>query len=191
MGIGFYRSDEAAGWQARLLINRIVEIVTVIALAVFVGRFFCVPNTVSGHSMEPTLNNGDFVLVDTVCYHLFSPGRGDVIAFSKGDGTVSIKRVIGLPGETVQIQNGVVYIDGNPLQKDGEDFTVTLAGDAQEEIVLEGDEYFVLGDNHDSSEDSRFSNVGNIKRSEIMGKVWIRLAPLQNIGFLSKQGIKI
>ena len=190
MGIGFYQSDEAAGKQLRFLINRIVEVVIVIALAVFVARFYCASFTISGHSMEPTLQNGDFVLTDYVRYRIFSPDRGDVIAFSREDGTISIKRVIGLPGETVQIQNGVVYIDGEALKKNNEDLSVTLAGLAETEIKLESDEYFVLGDNHDSSEDSRFANVGNVKRSQILGKVWLRLFPLQHFGFLSNQHIK-
>ena len=190
VGIGFYQSEEAAGNRLRLLINRIVEVVVVVALAVFTARFLCVSYTVSGHSMEPTLQNGDFVLTDTIRYQLFAPGRGDVIAFYRDDGTVSIKRIVGLPGETVQIKDGVIYIDGTPLQKNGEPFLVTLAGIAQEEIRLEADEYFVLGDHHDSSEDSRFANVGNVKRSQILGKVWIRLMPVQRLGFLSGQHIR-
>lgn len=190
MGIGFYQTDEASGKRWRTWINRIVEIVVVVALAVFVARFLCRSYAVAGNSMDPTLKNGDFVLTDTVCYSLFSPGRGDVIAFARTDGTVSMKRVIGLPGERVQIIDGVVYINGSVLEQGGEPFTVTLAGIAEDEILLEGDEYFVLGDHHDSSEDSRFENVGNVKRSQIIGKVWFRLSPLRRFGFPGGETIR-
>lgn len=88
-----------------------------------------------------------------------------------------MKRVIGLPGETVQIKNGQIYIDDKPLEADKGLGQVSLAGLAENPVVLEEDEYFLLGDNRDSSEDSRFVKIGNVKRRQIRGKVWLRLIP--------------
>ena len=89
----------------------------------------------------------------------------------------NVKRVIGLPGETVQIKNGQIYIDDKPLEADKGLGQVSLAGLAENPVVLEEDEYFLLGDNRDSSEDSRFVKIGNVKRRQIRGKVWLRLIP--------------
>ena len=95
-----------------------------------------------------------------------------------------MKRVIGLPGETVQIIGGLVYIDGAPLEDESGLGQVSLAGRAGSPITLGEDEYFLLGDNRDSSEDSRFANVGNVKADQIQGKVWLRILPILKLGFL-------
>lgn len=133
-----------------------------------------------GDSMNPVLKNGDTVLVNRIIYDASSPKRGDVIVF-KPNGNENmhsyIKRIIGLPGETVQIKDGIIYIDGEILEEEYETSAIVDAGLAEEEIVLEGDEFFVLGDNRESSEDSRMPDVGNVKRSEIEGKAWFIAGP--------------
>lgn len=169
----------------RSIIYWITDIVVVITLAVFVVLFFCQRITVTGHSMEPTLEAGNVVLVDQVKYHFVSPERFDIVVFEKEDSSSSkvyMKRVIGLPGETVQIIQETVYIDGEPLEATPGLTQVTLSGLAENPVTLGENEYFVLGDNRESSEDSRFANIGNVKQSEIMGVVWMRISPFQHLG---------
>lgn len=176
------RSDVSALHRA---VYWIADVAAVMVLAIFVVLFLCDRVTVTGQSMEPTLAASDVVLVNRVTYHFEEPQRFDVIVFEKENKSAMkkyVKRVIGLPGETVQIIDEVVYIDGMPLEGDAGLEHVTLAGLASAEIVLGADEYFVLGDNRESSEDSRFSNIGNVKRSEIQGSVWLRVAPFQKFG---------
>ena len=138
--------------------------------------------TVSGNSMSPLLNADDVVLVNQLSYDLGKPDRFDVVVFRREDGKANIKRIIGLPGETVQIRGGQVYINGEVLPDERELGTVSLAGLAENPITLGEDEYFLLGDNQNSSEDSRFSNVGNVKEDQILGKVWFRIFPAINMG---------
>ena len=163
----------------------IADVAAVLVLAVFVVLFLCDRVTVTGQSMEPTLAASEVVLVNRVTYHFDDPERFDVIVFEKENNSAVkkyVKRVIGLPGETVQIIEEVVYIDGVPLEGEAGLEHVTLAGLASSPIVLGADEYFVLGDNRDSSEDSRFSNIGNVKRDEIQGRIWLRVAPFSKFG---------
>ena len=94
-----------------------------------------------------------------------------------------MKRVVGLPGETIQIQNGQVLVDGTALKEAGFGQTYTVAGLAEVPIHLGEEEYFLLGDNGDSSEDSRFAIVGNVHRDQILGKIWLRVAPFSEFGF--------
>ena len=157
--------------------------------------------TVVGHSMEPTLENDDSLLVDKVSYCFGQPKRYDVIVFEPAIANVSkyyVKRIIGLPGETVQVVDGEVYIDGSPLEDDViygfsledddgnpiEPEKIYNAGLASEPITLGYDEYFVLGDNRNNSEDSRFSNVGNVKYSSIIGRIWAVSSPFGRMGLV-------
>ncbi len=163
----------------------IADVAVALVLAVFVVLFFCDRVTVTGQSMEPTLSATEEVLVNRVRYHFAEPERFDVIVFEKENNSAVkkyVKRVIGLPGETVQIIEEVVYINGEPLKGETGLNHVTLSGLASKPIVLGADEYFVLGDNRESSEDSRFSNIGNVKRGEIQGIVWLRVSPFQKFG---------
>ena len=133
---------------------------------------------VIGVSMEPKLYNGQEVLVNRLLYRLSSPGRGDVVAFLPNGNKNShyyIKRVVGLPGETVQIVGGYVYINGELLVEDESYDKIADAGIAQVEVQLGSDEFFVLGDNRNNSEDSRSGNIGPVKKETIAGKVWFHL----------------
>ena len=127
-----------------------------------------------GVSMEPALYNGQEVLINRFLYRISSPKRGDIIAFLPSGNQNShyyLKRVVGLPGEKVQIINGYVYIDGLPLEEDESFDKMADAGIADAEVVLGSDEYFVLGDNRNSSEDSRSGNIGPVKKDTIAGRV--------------------
>ncbi len=164
------------------IVGWIVDIVAVIALAWFMVYAFGEQTEISGQSMMPTLSGGDRVLVNRLAYDLWDPARFDVVVFTREDGKTNIKRVIGLPGETVQIVSGSIFINGERLESDEALSYVALAGLAENPVILDEDEYFLLGDNRDSSEDSRFANIGNVKRSRIRGKVWFRMFPIRRIG---------
>lgn len=142
---------------------------------------------VVGDSMNPILNNGDIALVNRIVYDATAPKRGDIIVFKpKGNENSHyyIKRIIGLPGEKVQILEGEIYIDGEKLEEDYGVSEITDPGIAAEEIELEGNEFFVLGDDRENSEDSRMADVGNVKRSYIYGKAWFVISPWENFGFV-------
>lgn len=139
-----------------------------------------------GDSMNPVLENGDVVLVNRIVYNATSPKRGDIIAFKpKGNENAHyyIKRIVGLPGETVEIIENSVYINGKKIEEDYKTTDIDDVGIASEKITLGGDEYFVLGDNRENSEDSRNADVGNVKRKYIYGEVWFTISPRKNMGF--------
>lgn len=133
---------------------------------------------VVGVSMEPALYNGQEILINRFIYKLSTPKRGDVIVFFPGGNPnvhYYVKRVVALPGETVQIIDGKLYVDG--VQEEDEDYDKMVdAGIAQNEIKLGKDEYFVLGDNRNISEDSRSGNIGPVSRDTISGKAWFHMS---------------
>ena len=157
-----------------------------IALAWAITTYALEKTNMVGDSMESTLSSGDTIMINKLLYRIKSPKRFDVIVFKK-DGKehsyYSIKRIIGLPGEHVLIAGGKIYIDGVMLEDKVNVEDIQLPGLAADEIILDEDEYFVLGDNRNNSEDSRYFNVGNVFREEIIGKAWIRI---NKFGIISK-----
>lgn len=134
--------------------------------------------SVIGVSMEPALYNGQEVLVNRFIYKLTAPDRGDIVAFLPNGNQNShyyLKRVVGLPGERIQIIGGYVYIDGVLLEEDDTYDKISEPGIAENEMVLGSNEYFVLGDNRNNSEDSRSGNIGPVSRDTITGKAWFHL----------------
>lgn len=155
-------------------------------LITFVGQ----RTSVSGSSMEPTLSNNDQLILDKISYRFSEPQRFDIIVFpfQYAEKTFYVKRIIGLPGEIVQIDlQGNIYINGQILNEDYGKETINFAGLAVEPITLGDDEYFVMGDNRNNSSDSRDPSVGNIRRSNIIGKAWVRIWPLNKFGVLKHQ----
>jgi len=145
---------------------------------------------VKGSSMEPTLSNADNLIVDKLSYRFSDPKRFDIIVFPYlyTPDTYYIKRIIGLPGETVQIDGaGNIYINGELLQENYGAEVIDNPGLASDPITLGADEYFVLGDNRNHSEDSRFPDVANIKKENIIGRAFVRLWPLTKFGLLKHQ----
>lgn len=147
---------------------------------------------VSGSSMEPTLTDGDNLIVDKISYRFNEPKRFDIIVFpfQYQENTYYIKRIIGLPGETVQIdEDGVIYINGEVLYESygREIIDSDKIGIAEEPITLGPDEYFVLGDNRNHSSDSRIPEVGNINKDQIIGRAWLRIWPFDNFGIITHQ----
>lgn len=148
-------------------------IVLTITASYFITTNIFVKTAVAGVSMEPTLMEGQVVIVNKIEYYLKSPRRNDVIVYKQSNREHSyyeIKRVIGLPGETVKIKNGIIYINDEVLKEKVKTETIENAGLAEEGIKLDDNEYFVLGDNRNDSEDSRFASVGNVLKNEILGK---------------------
>lgn len=163
------------------------EILVVILFAYVIVYYFGQSRTNVGQSMDVTLSGGDTVLLNVLSYQLGSPKRGDVVSFKPNGSTTgrsNIKRVIGLPGETIQIKDGMIYIDGEVYLEKKSYPAITNPGMVADEIVLGDKEYFVLGDNRNNSEDSRFADIGLVKSDHIEGKVWFVLSPSQHRGFL-------
>ena len=175
----FYQVEETN--MLRRVIGWIVDIIVVISLAWFVVYGFGTQIRIVGQSMMPGLRENDVVLMNRLAYDLGSPKRFDVVVFEREDNKSNVKRIIGMPGETLQIRSGSIYINGERLDTpEGLEY-VSLAGLAENPVTLEDDEYFLLGDNRDGSEDSRFANIGNVKREQIQGKIWLRLMPLIDV----------
>ena len=165
----------------------ILYVVFVFAFAYLIITFVGQRTVVIGHSMENTLADGDNLIVDKISYRFKEPERYDIIVFpyEYKEDTYYIKRIIGLPGETVMISSeGVIYINGKELKESYGREVIRNAGLAGAPIELKDGEYFVLGDNRNNSEDSRFSDVGIIHKSEIVGRAVFRIFPFDSIGTL-------
>lgn len=162
------------------------------ALAVLIAFVFVylvgLKTSVIGASMEPCLYNGQSVLINKFSYSFRSPKRGDVIVFLPNGNENThyyIKRVIGLPGETISISEGRIYLDGYFYEEDDSYDTIEDGGIAEKGITLGEEEYFVLGDNRNNSEDSRSANVGAVKEETIAGKAWFKLGDsIDMMGFI-------
>ena len=180
----FIKSD-----KGRPIFTWIFQIAVTLALAAVVAIFFFQSITMQESSMEPTLETGERFFVNKLIYKFTSPDRGDIIAFTKDgsdDAPIHIKRVIGLPGETIEIRDGVIYIDGEEYEEKGDLPQITNPGLAEDGVTLGNDEYFVLGDNRNNSEDSRFAEVQNIDKKYIEGKLWFCIYPADQMGFVKQ-----
>ena len=165
----------------------IADLLIVILLAYTLTLFLCDRTTISGNSMQPAIENEDTVLLNRIAYSFHRPKRYSIIAFHPNGVKTSkiyVKRVIGLPGETIQIHDGKVYINGSVLEDDVSKDDILTAGLAAGELTLGENEYFVLGDNRNNSEDSRFANVGVVKKDDIVGSVWFIVSPMKRMRLL-------
>lgn len=165
------------GWILYLLI--------IVGLTYLIITYVGQRTRVSGSSMETTLSDGDNLIVDKLSYHFRAPNRFDIVVFpyQYAENTYYIKRIIGLPGDTVQVIDGYVWINGERLESDtyGNE-VMNSPGIAAEPVTLGEDEYFVLGDNRNHSADSREPSVGVIKRKNLMGRAWVRIYPFDKVG---------
>ena len=169
------------------LFGWIVYIAVIIGLTWLIITFVGQRTRVSGHSMEATLHDGDNLIVDKLSYRFRDPKRFEIIVFPyrHKENTYYIKRIIGLPGETVQVTGGYVYINGELLESDiyGAE-PMADGGIASEPITLGADEYFVLGDNRNHSSDSRDPSVGILHREDLLGRAWVRIYPFDQMGVI-------
>ncbi len=157
-------------------------------LAVVLMIVFGLRTNIIGNSMEPNLYSGQHILINRLVYSVSSPKKGDVVAFLPNGNEKShyyVKRVIGVPGDTVQIINGRVYINNVQLEENNSYDKIADPGIAINPIYLNDDEFFVLGDNRNFSEDSRSGNIGVVYKQYMIGKVWFKVSDqLDKIGFV-------
>ncbi len=175
-------------WKS--ILSWALYIAVILCLASFVNAFVFERTTVEGHSMENTLHDHDSLVLDKITYHFRDPKRFDIIVFPhmlNNEKSYYIKRIIGLPGETLQIsEEGSIYINGKMLKEDFGKEVILNPGIASKEIKLKDDEYFVMGDNRNNSQDSRDPSVGPVKREDIIGRAVFRLYPFNNIGVIQE-----
>ena len=171
---------------AKEVLDWILYIGIVLILSWLIVTFVGVRTVEDSQSMEPTLQDGNNLIVDKLSYRFRDPKRYEIIVFpyKYEENTYYIKRIIGLPGETVQVKNGEVYIDGEILGEDYGAEAMEDAGIASDPIELGTDEYFVLGDNRNHSSDSRDPSVGVLRREDLIGRAWIRIYPFDEMGFV-------
>lgn len=167
-----------------ILAEMIVYIVLSVIVILLVRTFLIQHVKVSGTSMEPTLHDKQHLFIEKVSYKFNEVERFDVIVFQPfpdNDELFYIKRVIGLPGETVKIENNTIYINGEKLEEEYGYDTYTDAKLAKETIMLGKNDYFVLGDNREVSKDSREKDIGLLNRDLILGKAWMSIYPFDDI----------
>lgn len=171
------------------ILSFLLYVAVVVGITFLIIHYVGQRTYVSGSSMENTLSDGDNLIVDKITYRFSDPKRYDIIVFpyQYEENTYFIKRIIGLPGETVQIVDGTIYIDGEALQESYGREVMKNSGLAAAPVTLGEDEYFVLGDNRNDSTDSRDPSVGKIPRDRIIGRAWVRIWPLSKIGILRHQ----
>lgn len=170
------------------ILSTSVYLLVVLLVTYLIVNFVGQRTEVVGSSMESTLSDGDNLIVDKITYRFRDPERYDIIVFpfQYEANTYYIKRIIGMPGETVRIDNdGVIYINDKELNEYYGKEIIADPGIARNEITLGKDEYFVMGDNRNNSTDSRAASVGNIHRKNILGRAWLRIWPLHEFELLT------
>ena len=166
--------QRALGTVRRLIIICVAAFVLALSVRTFVFQ----ETIVQGSSMKPTFQNGDKLLLSKISYTITKPKRYDVVVFTTPENELFIKRVIGLPGETVAISGGSIYINNKQLLDDPVAEDIKYAGRAEEGVTLAENEYFVLGDNRANSFDSRYDSVGDVNIKNIDGKIFLRLGSI-------------
>ncbi len=189
-GLTFYQKKKKISAALMKEIWSYIFLITATILVAFVLVFSVgMKTSVIGVSMEPALYNGQEILVNRFGYKLFSPKAGDVVVFLPGGNQNShyyVKRVAAEPGDTVVIREGVLYVNSVPYTKAELD-KIADPGILENELTLEKDEYFVIGDNINNSEDSRSGNIGPVKADSIIGKVWFHMASAgSGMGFIDR-----
>ncbi len=164
-----------------------LEIALVLVLAFVAVTYFGIRVISMDNGMNPQIRNQQSVMVNRVVYNASKPKRGDIIVFKPRGNEKDryyIRRIIGMPGEKLQIKDGAFYIDGKKLNASYAKGSIAEPGLAEETVRLGNDEYFVMSDNQYNMEDSRASNIGNVKRSAVYGKAWFVPSISRQFGFL-------
>ena len=177
-GLSFYRRRKSISASLmKEIFSWITGIVIAVFLAVTVNYCLGMSTYVVGVSMEPTLYNGQRIFINRLSYKIKGPQAGDVVVFlpnGNRNAHYYVKRVVAVPGDTVKIQDGILYVNGEASDL----ITVKIQeeGIASNELTLGKGEYFCIGDSPGSSEDSRSANIGPVDSEDIIGKVWFRLS---------------
>lgn len=169
------------------LLQTALYLIIVLLITYIIINFIGQRTIVDGASMEPKLENGDNLIVDKVSYRFKDPKRFDIIVFpyQYKENTHYIKRIIGMPGEKIFIDDkGNIWVNDEILEESYGKQVMLDAGMASQPILLDKDEYFVLGDNRNHSSDSRDPSVGKIMRDDILGRAWVRIWPLSKMTVL-------
>lgn len=181
-------SKESKKKKRKSIIRELLVYVVIFVIGLYIIPNYVLQRTVvDGDSMLNTLHNEESLLIDKISYIIGDPKRFDVVVFypyGKDVEEYYVKRVIGLPGETVQIVGSDIYIDGEILEENYGKDPIHYSGIAKEPLTLGEDEYFLLGDNREISYDSRYEEVGAVHRDYIEGKAFLRVWPLNKIGFI-------
>lgn len=176
-GLSFYkRKKKISSSAVREVLIVLFGMAAAVFIAVVLTFFFGTYTNMVGMSMEPQLYNGQRVYVNRFSYLLATPKTGDVVVFLPNGNTNThyyVKRVVAVPGDTVLIQNGVLYVNG--IASSWVDVKIMDPGIAEVELVLELGQYFCMGDNPGSSEDSRSANIGPVNEQDIIGEAWLHL----------------
>ncbi len=187
--MGYFKERWTENLFSDRILKWIVDIVLAVVTAVMVIWFFGKDITIEGNSMTPELEAGEVVLLNRLAYGIGTPKAGDVIAYeTEGEKTVSVKRILAVPGDTVQIRDGVLYVNETQIKLYETQELIVYSGIAKEPLTLGEDAYFVMGDNWNNSEDSRYEEIGLIQKEQILGKVWLRAAPFARIGLVKNKG---
>lgn len=184
--MGKEKKQEPEKSAVRELLEWVIYIIIVVILSFLAVTYVGQRTRVDGHSMETTLYDGDNLWVDKLSFRFRDPQRYEIVVFpfKYKENTFYIKRIIGLPGETVQVKDGYVYINGEKLDEHYGNELMVDPGIAAVPITLGEDEYFVLGDNRNHSSDSRVDSVGVLKREDLIGRAWVRIWPLNRLGVI-------
>ncbi len=164
----------------------IVELAIVVAIAFVFVYYIGMRTQVIGDSMAPTLSDGNHILMNRFLYLVTDPKADDIIVFLPNGNEKShyyVKRVVGRPGDTIQIIDGTLFVNGEMYEEPVDVASMDYAGQAEDPMVLSDNEYFVLGDNRNNSEDSRYANIGLVRKEYIVGKAWF-LLDFSDFGFI-------
>lgn len=168
------------------ILSWVIDIGIVLVVVLLITTFVFQKTNVIGQSMQPTLHNGDHVIIDKISYRFTNPKQYDIVVFpyKKNPSQNYIKRIIGLPNDVVDIIDGEVYINNEKLDEKFDIIDDNKLGNREFPFTVPEGEYFVMGDNRNNSSDSRYTDVGTISKKDIIGKAGLRIWPLRDIGFV-------
>lgn len=180
------KNEKSVAYEILMFIRDLAIMLVIFGLFT---TFIADRTSVIGDSMEPNIHDGDYFVLNKVSYRFTEPERYDIVVFPYNHGQSNyIKRIIGLPGETIDFkkegESFNIYINGNILKENYGKEPIKYEGNQSFPLVIPENEYFVMGDNRNDSSDSRYQDVGTIPRSEIIGKAGLRVWPLDDLGFV-------